>query len=72
MPMPKSITIRRPDDWHVHLLDGAMLAACAVHTARQFARDQDAGHRRMCSSLARPDVILNGVRPAPDAPTRTK
>ena len=38
MPMPNSITIRRPDDWHVHLRDGAMLAACAVHTARQFAR----------------------------------
>ena len=36
--MPKTITIRRPDDWHVHLRDGAMLAACAVHTARQFAR----------------------------------
>ncbi len=33
-----SITIRRPDDWHVHLRDGAMLAACAVHTARQFGR----------------------------------
>ena len=38
MPLPHSITIRRPDDWHVHLRDGAMLAACAVHTARQFAR----------------------------------
>src|SRR5205814_4724782 len=38
MPMPASITIRRPDDWHVHLRDGPMLAACAVHTARQFAR----------------------------------
>lgn len=36
--MPKTITIRRPDDWHVHLRDGAMLAACAVHTARHFAR----------------------------------
>ena len=35
---PASITIRRPDDWHVHLRDGAMLAACAVHTARQFGR----------------------------------
>jgi dihydroorotase len=33
-----SLTIRRPDDWHVHLRDGAMLAACAVHTARQFGR----------------------------------
>ena len=38
MPIPNTLTIRRPDDWHVHLRDGAMLAACAVHTARQFAR----------------------------------
>jgi len=38
MPMPSTLTIRRPDDWHVHLRDGPMLAACAVHTARQFAR----------------------------------
>lgn len=34
----QSITIRRPDDWHVHLRDGAMLAAVAPFTARQFAR----------------------------------
>ena len=33
-----SITIRRPDDWHVHLRDGDMLAAVAPYTARQFAR----------------------------------
>jgi dihydroorotase len=32
------LTIRRPDDWHVHLRDGAMLQAVAVHTARQFGR----------------------------------
>ena len=38
MSLPSSITIRRPDDWHVHLRDGVLLAACAVHTARQFAR----------------------------------
>ena len=36
--MTDSITIRRPDDWHVHLRDGAMLEAVAHHTARQFAR----------------------------------
>ena len=36
--MPTTLSIRRPDDWHVHLRDGPMLAACAVHTARQFAR----------------------------------
>src|ERR1043166_4322987 len=38
MAMPTTLSIRRPDDWHVHLRDGPMLAACAVHTARQFAR----------------------------------
>src|SRR5918994_2870055 len=34
----QSITIRRPDDWHVHLRDGAMLSAVAPYTERQFAR----------------------------------
>ncbi|OYW24038.1 MAG: dihydroorotase [Sphingomonas sp. 12-62-6] len=32
------LVMRRPDDWHVHLRDGAMLAAVVNHTARQFAR----------------------------------
>ena len=32
------LVIRRPDDLHVHLRDGAMLGAVANHTARQFAR----------------------------------
>ncbi|MEG3084341.1 dihydroorotase [Sphingomonas sp. PB2P12] len=36
--MTERLTIRRPDDWHVHLRDGAMLEAVAQHTARQFAR----------------------------------
>jgi dihydroorotase len=36
--MTESLTIRRPDDWHVHLRDGDMLRAVAPHTARQFAR----------------------------------
>ncbi len=36
--MTDSITIRRPDDWHLHLRDGAMLDAVAPHSARQFAR----------------------------------
>ena len=34
----QSLTIRRPDDWHVHLRDGEMLKAVAPYTARQFAR----------------------------------
>ena len=33
-----SITIRRPDDWHVHLRDGAMMQAVLPYTAAQFAR----------------------------------
>ena len=36
--MTDRLTIRRPDDWHVHLRDGAMLEAVAGFTARQFAR----------------------------------
>jgi hypothetical protein len=31
-------TLRRPDDWHVHLRDGEMLGTVLPHTARQFAR----------------------------------
>ena len=34
----QTLTIRRPDDWHVHLRDGGMLDAVAPYTARQFAR----------------------------------
>lgn len=33
-----SITITRPDDWHLHLRDGATIAAVLPHTARQFGR----------------------------------
>ncbi|HEX8449087.1 MAG TPA: amidohydrolase family protein, partial [Allosphingosinicella sp.] len=38
MTEPTRLTLRRPDDWHVHLRDGAMLEAVAPYTARQFAR----------------------------------
>jgi len=33
-----SVTLRRPDDWHLHLRDGAMLRAVLPETARHFAR----------------------------------
>lgn len=36
--MTNSLTIRRPDDWHVHLRDGAMMQSVVAYTARQFAR----------------------------------
>lgn len=32
------LTLIRPDDWHVHLRDGAMMQAIVQDTARQFAR----------------------------------
>jgi dihydroorotase len=35
---PDTITITRPDDWHLHLRDGAAMASVLPHTARQFAR----------------------------------
>src|SRR5271168_1718661 len=37
-PRADRITIRRPDDFHVHLRDGAMLQAVLPFTAAQFAR----------------------------------
>ncbi|CAO3449091.1 amidohydrolase family protein [Azospirillum largimobile] len=37
MPTDRLI-LRRPDDWHVHLRDGAMLKAVLPFTARQFGR----------------------------------
>jgi dihydroorotase len=36
--MSNTLTIRRPDDWHLHLRDGAMLRAVLPETARHFAR----------------------------------
>ena len=36
--MTDTITIRRPDDWHVHFRDGAMLQSAVPFTARQFRR----------------------------------
>ncbi|MEO7934977.1 MAG: dihydroorotase [Dokdonella sp.] len=35
---PDQLSITRPDDWHLHLRDGAALAAVLPDTARQFAR----------------------------------
>ncbi|UWQ89929.1 dihydroorotase [Aliisedimentitalea scapharcae] len=36
--MTQTLTIRRPDDWHLHLRDGAMLQAVLPETARHFGR----------------------------------
>src|SRR5690606_19334561 len=37
-PMSDRITLLRPDDWHIHLRDGAALAHTVADAARQFAR----------------------------------
>ncbi len=36
--MTQRITIRKPDDWHLHVRDGAMLKAVLPYTARHFGR----------------------------------
>ncbi len=36
--MVESLTIRRPDDWHLHFRDGETMRAVVPQTARQFAR----------------------------------
>ena len=36
--MATILTIRKPDDWHLHLRDGPMLAAVLPDSARHFGR----------------------------------
>jgi dihydroorotase len=36
--MTDTLTMRRPDDWHLHLRDGTLLAAVLPHTAAHFGR----------------------------------
>ncbi len=36
--MTETLTITRPDDWHIHFRDGAAMASVLPHTARVFAR----------------------------------
>jgi len=38
MNTPKTITITRPDDWHLHVRDGDALKTVVPHTATQFGR----------------------------------
>ncbi len=33
-----TLTLTRPDDWHLHLRDGAEMQSVLLHTARQFSR----------------------------------
>ena len=38
IPAPQKITLTRPDDWHIHLRDGAALSRTVGDAAQQFAR----------------------------------
>lgn len=62
------VVLRQPDDWHVHLRDGAMLAAVVNYTARQFSRaivmpNLSAPITTSASAKAYRDRILAAVEP---------
>jgi dihydroorotase len=38
MPAVNRLTLKRPDDWHLHLRDGPAMASVLAHSARQFGR----------------------------------
>lgn len=38
MASPQTLTLTRPDDWHLHVRDGALMQAVLPHSARQFGR----------------------------------
>ena len=68
-----TITLRRPDDWHVHLRDGAMLAAVVPFTARQFARAIVMPNllppvTDVAAARAYRERILAALRPHPNPP----
>jgi dihydroorotase len=71
--MQETITLRRPDDWHVHLRDGAMLAQVLPYTARQFARAIVMPNllppiTTIAAAQAYRERILAALRPHPNPP----
>ena len=54
--MLESLTIKRPDDWHVHLRDGGLMRAVVPFTARQFAR------AIVMPNLQRPIIDIDSAR----------
>ncbi|CAD7052316.1 dihydroorotase [Pseudorhizobium endolithicum] len=57
----KTITIRRPDDWHLHLRDGAVLEGVVGDTSRHFAR-----------AIIMPNLVPPVVTPADAAAYRQR
>ncbi|WP_343064192.1 dihydroorotase [Marilutibacter penaei] len=56
-PAGTTLTLARPDDWHLHLRDGAQLAAVLPHTAAQF-------HRAIVMPNLRPPVTTTALAAA--------
>lgn len=66
------IILTRPDDWHLHLRDGAAMKAVLPHSARQFARaiimpNLKPPVRTVDEALAYRGRILDALRSGPDA-----
>ena len=69
------ITLRRPDDWHVHFRDGAMLRTVLPLTARQFARAIAMPNlvppvTDVAAACAYRERILAALKPPPFPPAR--
>ncbi|WP_138464777.1 dihydroorotase [Poseidonocella sp. HB161398] len=59
--MTDTLTLRRPDDWHLHLRDGAMLEAVLPETTRHFGR-----------AIIMPNLVPPVVTPADAAEYRDR
>ncbi len=65
MTTPLRVIVPRPDDWHVHLRDDAMLGAVVAHTARRFRYAMVMPNLRPpVTSLAMADAYLQRIRAA--------
>ena len=69
--MTQTLTLTRPDDWHLHVRDGASLAAVVPATARQFGRALIMPNLRppvttAAQAMAYRDRILDAVPPGLD------
>lgn len=73
MATPHTLTLHRPDDFHLHLRDGAAMASVVPHTARQFGRALVMPNLKppvttVAQALAYRDRILTALRlAAPEA-----
>ena len=57
------LRLTRPDDWHLHLRDGAALAAVLPYTAAQFARAIVMPNLQAAGDHDRPRRCLPGAHP---------